>query len=49
MPDLLLVTKQDAVAIISINDAPYNRMSLDFIDQLEVLLEELKNDDSVGR
>lgn len=47
MPEPLLVTKKDAVSIISINDAPYNRMSLDFIDQLEALLEELKTDDSV--
>ena len=30
-----LVTKQDAVTIISINDAPINRMTLEFIDELE--------------
>lgn len=43
----LLVTRQDAVAIISINDAPYNRMSLEFMDALEVLVEELASDNKV--
>ena len=43
----LLFTRQDAVAIISINDAPYNRMTLDFIDQLEELVTEIADEDSL--
>jgi enoyl-CoA hydratase len=35
------------VATISINDAPYNRMSLDYMDALEELVPELGSDDSV--
>ncbi len=33
----LILHRQDAVAIVSINDAPYNRMTLEFIDTLEEL------------
>jgi len=47
MPEPLLLERQDAVAIISINDAPYNRMSLEFIDRLEVAVDELAGDRSV--
>jgi enoyl-CoA hydratase/carnithine racemase len=47
MSEPLLLSRQDAVAIISINDAPYNRMTLGFIDQLEATLEELGKDDSI--
>ena len=47
MPEPLLLERQDAVAIISINDAPYNRMSLEFIDRLEVVVDELAGDRSV--
>ena len=43
----LLFTRQDAVGIISINDAPYNRMTLDFIDQMEELVSEVAADDSI--
>lgn len=43
----LLFTRQDAVAIISINDAPYNRMTLDFIDRLEELVDEIAADDAL--
>lgn len=42
-----LLERQDAVAIISINDAPYNRMTLDFIDQLEALVAEIDTDDGI--
>ena len=35
------------MAIVSINDAPYNRMSLEFIDRLEVVVDELAGDRSV--
>ena len=43
----LLFTRQDAVAIISINDAPYNRMPLVFIDQLEELVTEIAAGDTL--
>ncbi len=43
----LLFTREDAVAIISINDAPYNRMSLEFMDTLEVLVNEIAEDVSI--
>ena len=43
----LTLERQDAVAIISINDAPYNRMTLEYMDELEVLVGELAVDDSV--
>ncbi len=43
----LILHRQDAIAIVSINDAPYNRMTLEFIDQLEELVTELADDRSV--
>jgi enoyl-CoA hydratase len=43
----LVFTRQDAVAIIAINDAPYNRMTLDFIDQLEELVKQIAADDTI--
>src|SRR5210317_593721 len=42
-----LLERQDAVAIIAINDAPFNRMTLDFIDQLEELVADIAADASV--
>lgn len=47
MTNPFLLERQDAVAIISINDAPYNRMTLDFIDQLEVLVNEIAADKTI--
>jgi len=49
MPDKepLLLERRNSIAIIAINDAPYNRMSLAFMDALEQLVEELAEDDSV--
>ncbi len=47
MTKALLVDRQDSVAILSINDAPYNRMTLEFMDELETLVDELANDDSI--
>lgn len=44
----LLLTRDGRVATITLNDAPMNRMSLDFIDQLEVLMPELDADPTVG-
>ena len=43
----LLLDRQDGVAIIAINDAPYNRMTLDFVDQLEQLVNEIADDDGI--
>jgi enoyl-CoA hydratase len=43
----LVVDKDDAVTTISINDAPWNRMSLEFMNELEALVDELAGDKSV--
>jgi enoyl-CoA hydratase len=43
----LLLERDGPVAIIINNDAPYNRMTLGFIDQLEALIPELAQDKSV--
>ena len=43
----LVVEKDGGVTIISINDAPWNRMSMEFMDELEVLVEKLASDKSV--
>lgn len=43
----LLIERHGAVEVILINDAPRNRMSLDFMDALEVEVERLKTDRSV--
>jgi enoyl-CoA hydratase len=42
-----LVSKEKGLTIISINDAPWNMMSMEFMDELEVLLPTLKADNSV--
>jgi len=47
MSEALFLTVTNAVATISINDAPYNRMSLEYIDALEKLLPQLAEDDGV--
>lgn len=47
MPEPLLVEKRNAVAILSINDAPYNRMTLEFMDTLEKVIDDLTVDDDV--
>lgn len=43
----LLLERQGAVAVVSINDAPYNRMTLDFIDQFEEVVAEIAADDGI--
>ena len=43
----LLVERHGHVAVIVINDAPVNRLSLEFMDELEVLLPTLAEDMSV--
>ena len=47
MSEPLLFTLDDAVAIISVNDAPYNRMTLDFVDELESLVNDIAKDDGI--
>ena len=43
----LLFTLDDAVAIIAVNDAPHNRMTLDFVDELESLVEHIAGNDGI--
>ena len=43
----LLVEQKGAVETITINDAPYNRMSLEFMDELETEIERVGKDSSV--
>lgn len=45
--DPILVTNAGAVRVLSINDAPMNRMSLDFMDTLERHVAEIAADHSV--
>lgn len=47
MSDPINVRREDAVLVLSINDAPYNRMSLDFMDALEQQVTEVAVDKSV--
>ena len=47
MTSPLLLERRNAVAIIAINDAPYNRMTLDFVDRLEELVAAIAGDDSI--
>ena len=47
MTEPLLLDRRGAVAIISNNDAPYNRMTLEFMDRLEEVIDELADDDTV--
>ena len=43
----LLFERDAAVAIVSIDDAPLNRMTLEFIDRLEEVVAEIAADDSI--
>lgn len=47
MPEPLIVRQEDAVAILSINDAPYNRISLDLIDSLEEQVSRIASEKSI--
>ena len=47
MKETLLLEIHNAVAIITINDAPYNRMSLEFMDVLEETVDKIAKDDSI--
>jgi len=44
----LLLERNGPVATVVINDAPWNRMSLDFMDELEEMVARLAADSSVG-
>ena len=43
----LLYNLDDAVAILTINDEPYNRMSLDFMDELEKVVKEISSNKDI--
>lgn len=43
----LIIERDGPVAILINNDAPYNRMTLDYIDELEACIPELEQDKSV--
>ena len=47
MEESLILEIDDAVAILTINDAPYNRMSLSFMDALEEMVTKIEKDDSI--
>jgi enoyl-CoA hydratase len=47
MSDALIVSVDNHVATLSNNDAPYNRMTLDYMDELERVVPELGKDNSV--
>ncbi len=47
MSEPLILERRGAVAIVSNNDAPYNRMTLEFMDRLETVVDELAKDDAI--
>jgi enoyl-CoA hydratase len=47
MTDAMIVSVENAIATISINDAPMNRMSGAFMDELEALITEIGADESI--
>ena len=47
MTEPFILTITNAVATISINDAPHNRMMLEYIDALEEELPKLQRDERV--
>ena len=47
MSEPYLFSVENNVATFSINDAPYNLMSLEYIDRLEEQLPEVLEDDSI--
>ena len=48
MSDALIVEREGRVVTLINDDAPRNRMSLDFVDELEAQVDALAKDDSVG-
>ena len=47
MDKSLIYENEGAVAILTIDDAPYNRMTLDFMDALEDRVAQIAEDDSI--
>ncbi|MGB1439482.1 MAG: enoyl-CoA hydratase/isomerase family protein, partial [Luminiphilus sp.] len=47
MPSTLSFTQQDGIAVVTLEDPPYNRMSLEFIDELEVVVNEIAADNAI--
>ena len=47
MSDPLILERRGPVAIISINDAPYNRMTLEFMDRLESVIDDISTDNAI--
>ena len=47
MKESLIFEIDGAVAIITINDSPFNRMSLDFMDNLEEIVSQIEKDNSI--
>lgn len=45
--EAILIERRGAVETLTINDAPRNRLSLDYMDQLELEVERIANDDGV--
>jgi enoyl-CoA hydratase/carnithine racemase len=48
MPDALLIERQGRVVTLTNNDAPRNRMTLDFMDELEKAIGKISKDGSIG-
>lgn len=48
MADALIVEQQGRVVTLINNDPPYNRMTLDFMDELERLVPKIASDDGIG-
>jgi enoyl-CoA hydratase len=48
MGDALIIERTGRVATLTNNDPPRNRMTLEFMDELEVAIEQLADDASVG-
>jgi enoyl-CoA hydratase len=46
-PPLLVDKRDDGVAILSTNDDPLNRMSLEYVDAMEGAIEDIAEDDSI--
>ena len=48
MADALILTKRDdGVAIVSTNDDPLNRMTLEYVDMFSDVVEDIAADDSI--
>jgi len=44
---LLFTKRDDGVAVVSVNDDPLNRMTLDYVDRLEEVVEDIAADDAI--